>query len=341
MSQPKPHLTVATEPAPPRQPDRRRFLVQLGLLAGAGAVMLAPRALRSPAARRRRLETARPALGTWARVVVNEPDEARAARAAARAFAAIATVDAQMSIHRTDSQLARVNALAGISDAPVDRAVLDVVERAVGGARWTGGVYDPTILPLMRLYGYYGSGRDHYPSDRDVARALDVTGAAHVRLDRAAGRLGLDKRGVALDLGSIGKGWAVDRAIDAIRAEGVTSALVDLGGNVYGLGTPGDDEAGWSVGVAHPKTGAIDRVFTLKDAAIATSGNAEQHRVLDHVFVGHLFDARRGRPADGHLSATVMARTGLESDVNSTVAFLLGPSRFRGAPGALDAHFIG
>lgn len=340
MSQPKPHHIVAADSAPPRQPDRRRFLVQLGLLAGAGAVALVPRVVRSPK-RRRRLETARPALGTWARVVVCEADEARAARAVAGAFAALRTVDAQMSIHRLDSQVARVNALAGSGDLPVDPAVIDVVGRAVDAARRTGGVYDPTILPLMRLYGYYGSGRDRYPKDREIARVLEVTGHAHVRLDRASGRLGLDKAGTALDLGSIGKGWALDRAVDALRREGVGSALVDLGGNVYGLGAPEDEEAGWSVGVAHPVTGKIDRVFTLKDAAIATSGNAEQHRVLDHIRVGHLFDARRGRPADGHLSATVMARTGVESDLFSTIAFLLGPGRFRGTPGALDAHFIG
>ncbi|MGE5176560.1 MAG: FAD:protein FMN transferase [Hyphomicrobiales bacterium] len=299
-----------------------------------------PRVVR-PRARSRRLETARPALGTWARVVVSHPDERRASRAVAGAFAAIAAVDAEMSIHRSDSQIARVNARAGIGDAPVDASVLDVVGRALGAAERTGGVYDPTILPLMRLYGYYGSGRDHFPKDADIARTLDVTGWRHVRIDRAAGRIGLDRRGVALDLGSIGKGWALDRAVDAIRREGIESALVDLGGNVYGLGTPDEASAGWSVGVAHPKTGAIDRVFTLRDAAIATSGNAEQHRVLDHVLVGHLFDARRGRPAEGHLSATVMARTGVESDLLSTVAYLLGPSRFRGTPGALDAHFIG
>ncbi|HEX7078950.1 MAG TPA: FAD:protein FMN transferase [Candidatus Eisenbacteria bacterium] len=339
MSQPKPHHVVTTEPAPPRPNDRRRFLVQLGLLAGAGAMALVPRVVRAP--RRRRLETARPALGTWVRVVVNEPDEARAARAVGRAFAAIATVDAQMSIHRGDSQVARVNALAGRGDAAVDPAVLEVVDRAVDAARRTGGIYDPTILPLMRLYGFYDAKRQHYPSDRDVAAVLGVTGYGRVRLDRASGRLGLDTAGAALDLGSIGKGWALDRAVDALRAEGIESALVDVGGNVYGLGLPGDDEAGWSVGVAHPKTGRIDRVFTLRDTAIATSGNAEQHHALDRVFVGHLFDARRGRPADGHLSATVLARTGVESDLLSTVSFLMGPGRFRVVPGALDAHFIG
>jgi thiamine biosynthesis lipoprotein ApbE len=74
---------------------------------------------------------------------------------------------------------------------------------------------------------------------------------------------------------------------------------------------------------------------------VATSGNSEQTRMLGTLRIGHLFDAKRGLPADGHLSASVQCRTGVESDVCSTVSFLLGPDRFRGWPGVLDTHFIG
>jgi FAD:protein FMN transferase len=133
----------------------------------------------------------------------------------------------------------------------------------------------------------------------------------------------------------------VDRAAQALRDAGIRSGLVDIGGNVYGIGVPDDRAAGWSVGVLHPVTRQVDRVFVLRDAAVATSGNHEQYRVLAGLRVGHLFDARRGRPADGHLSASVEAATGVESDVCSTTAFLLGPSAFTGWPGASAVHFIG
>lgn len=340
MTETDPHHVVSPLKEAGRRTDRRRFLAQLGLLAGAGAGL--PFLRSSVLAKRlHRIETARPALGTWVRVVVQDPDPDRAERAAERAFAAIRRVDAQMSIHRADSQIARVNAAAGKGTVPVDGAVLDVVARAVEEARRTDGVYDPTVLPLMRLYGYYQSGRDRYPSDAEIGEALSVTGHRHVALDRTGSRIGLLRRGAALDLGSIGKGWALDRAVDGLRAERVHSGLVDVGGNVYGLGAPEESEAGWSVGVLHPETGKMDRVFLLRDAAVATSGNYEQSRVLGHVRVGHLFDAHRGRPAGGHLSASVVARTGTESDALSTVAFLLGPDRFRGHPGVLETHFIG
>jgi thiamine biosynthesis lipoprotein len=174
----------------------------------------------------------------------------------------------------------------------------------------------------------------------DQARPTDGDGGLGAA-DRSAGTLGLARSGAGLDLGSIGKGWALDRAVAALRREGIESGLVDVGGNVYGIGVPEDGAAGWAVGVLHPGTGRIDRTFHLRDAAVATSGNAEQHHRLGGREVGHLFDARRDRPADGPLSASVLAATGTESDVLSTVAFLVGPDRFRGWAGARAAHFIG
>ncbi|HEY6572911.1 MAG TPA: FAD:protein FMN transferase [Candidatus Eisenbacteria bacterium] len=343
MSEPNPDHIVDSPASSPSDPQaaRRRFLIQLGLVAGAGVIPFASRAASAGHPRPTRLETARPALGTWVRVVAVDGDEARAARGVERAFAAISRVDRQMSIHRTDSQLSRVNAAAGERSVRVDADVLDVVERACEGARRTAGLYDPTVLPLMRLYGFYDAKRSRYPSDREIAAALRVTGHGLVSIDRAAGTLGLTRRGASLDLGSIGKGWALDRAIDALRGEGISSGLVDVGGNVYALGAPDEGADGWSIGVAHPATGAVDRRFTLRDEAIATSGNAEQTHRLGSARVGHLLDARKGRPADGPLSATIRARTGVESDLGSTVAFLLGPGRFGGFPGALEAHFIG
>jgi thiamine biosynthesis lipoprotein len=337
MSRPDRHDALLDSPKP--AVDRRQFLLRLGLLAGAGAL---PFAIRAGAGRRpRRLEIARPALGTWVRVVAVDEDPARAVRAAERAFAAIALVDAQMSVHRPDSQLARVNRASGERAVRVDQAVTDVVAMALDNVPRTGGRYDPTVLPLMKLFGFYGSSRSSYPSDRDVHAVLDVMGARQVAIDRGSRTLGLRTKGAALDLGSIGKGWALDRAVEAIRAEGIRSALVDVGGNVYGLGAPEEDASGWSVAVVHPRTGAVDHTFVLRDRAVATSGNAEQFHYIGRTRIGHLMDALRGRPAEGPLSVSVEASTGVESDLLSTTAFLLGPSGFRGYPGALSVRFTG
>lgn len=336
---------VMPQPASATTFSRRRFLLGLGALAGAaacapllGKVRFA--GLAGPGGLAR-VERSRAGLGTWIRIVAQHRDEAVAERAVARAFAAIDRVDAQMSIHRPDSELARVNAAAGRHAVAVSPALLDVVQRARRDAFETGGVHDPTVLPLMRLYGFYHSGRTHLPTDREIARTLDLMGARLIVLDRAAGTLGLAREGAGLDLGSIGKGWAVDRAAEALRAAGVTAGLVDVGRNVYGLGRPDESSEGWRVGVLHPTTGEVDRVFTLHDTAVATSGNYEQWTELDGKRVGHLLDALHGRPANPHLSATVLAETGLESDENASRAFLLGRAGVAGQHGVLDTHFIG
>jgi thiamine biosynthesis lipoprotein len=332
-------LRVLPHEAPPLRFSRRRFLAGFGVLA-AGA-LCGPALSRVRIGPVTRVAVERPGLGTWIRIVARGDDPARAGRAVERAFAAIDLVDRQMSVHRADSQLARVNRAAGIGAVAVDDAVLEVVGRARARAERAGGAYDPTVLPLMRLYGFYGGGRDRYPGDRELAHALEAVGWRHVMVDRAAGTLGLARRGAGLDLGSIGKGWAVDQAVAALRAEGITSGLVDVGRNVYALGTPDARSDGWPVGVVHPASGAIDRVFTLRDQAVATSGNAEQHHRQGGIEVGHLLDARRGRPADGPLSATVLARTGTDADGISTVAFLLGAGAVRAWPEPLAVHVIG
>lgn len=317
---------------------RRRFLASLGLLAGAG--ILGPLLRSFPSRSRGAIEAGRPALGTWTRISVREADGARARRGIERAFAAIRLVDAQMSIHRADSQVSRASARAGRGPVAADPAVTHVVAMAVDAAARSGGIYDPTILPLMRLYGFYDSGRNRFPSDREIAAALEITGWRHLRVDAGEGTLGLDRAGMAIDLGSIGKGWALDRAVEGLRTEKIDCALVDVGGNVYGLGAPEESPEGWSVGVLHPVTGRLERTFHLRDSAVATSGNTEQTRALGGIRVGHLFDARGGRPANGHLSVSVQARTGVESDYLSTVAFLLGPDRFHGFSEVLATHFV-
>jgi thiamine biosynthesis lipoprotein len=314
---------------------RRGFLAGLGALAGAGLL-----AARPFAGGTRRLEASRPMLGTWVRIVARDPDPRRAARALEDAFAAIAHVDRTMSIHRADSQVARVNAAAGVSAVAVDAAVLDVVARAVGVAERTDGVYDPTVLPLMHAFGFYGAPVAGYPGARVLDAADALVDWRRIRIDRAAGTLALETRGAGLDLGSIGKGWAADVAVAAMRARGVRHGLVDVGGNVCGLGTPDDPAEGWSVGMFHPVTGALEHVFVLRDEAVATSGNHEQSRLVGGVRVGHLMNARRGAPAEGPLSVSTVARTGVLADAMSTTAFLVGPDRIRAFPEAREARFV-
>lgn len=347
MAEPKirPHLwrcTPAARPVAhgsgPGSAARRGFLAGIPLLALSG--LLGPVASRLPRRRTQRLECSRAGLGTWIRIVAQHANGERAELAISRAFAAIALVDTQMSIHRSDSELSRVNAMAGREAVAVSADLREVVTRARAASIASLGVYDPTVLPLMRLYGFYASGRAHLPTAQERARALDCVGAQHIIVDDVAGTLGLGRAGSALDLGSIGKGWAVDRAVAALRAEGVTSGLVDVGRNVYALGAPDEASDGWRIGVLHPDTGEVTRVLTLCDASVATSSNAEQSQVLDGTRVGHLLDARGGCPAHAYRSASVVARSGTSADTGSTLAFLLGHAGVASLPEVTQVELL-
>ena len=293
-------------PFPPAGPPsrakaftRRHFLAGLGLLAGAGVLAPVLRRAQRPSAAS--IEAGRPLLGTWVRVVARHPDRDRATRAVERAFAAMREVDGQMSVHRADSELSRVNRAAGLGPVRVSPALLDVVDAGLRVRAPLGWALRPDraaahdALRLLRP-----RAREPAHDGRGGPRAGRGRGFEDVHVDRGAGTIALARRGMGLDLGSIGKGWAVDRAVEALRAEGVTSGLVDAGGNVYGLGVPEDGADGWSVALFHPRTGRTERVFTLRDAAVATSANNERFRIIAGHRCGHIFDAQprhaRGRP---------------------------------------------
>ncbi len=271
-------------------------------------------------------QESRSLLGTLINIRIHHPDTRVASQAAAAAFDAIRDVDRVMSIHRPDSDLSRVNRLAGSEAVVVPPMLIEVMQTANRVHDLSGGAYDVTCLPLMRLYGFYDSGSRHYPSDRQVLKTLDAVGQRFISLNPETYELGITRAGTGIDLGSIGKGFAVDRAVKTLRAHGIENALVDAGGNIYAMGNAASHEAGWSVAIRNPMTpGTYFETLTLKDMAVATSGNYEQSVVLDGRRVGHHFDMRDGRPADGRLSTTIVAKTAVVADALSTPNFILGP----------------
>lgn len=292
----------------------------LGIL---GAIGLVRGRLSDPAGE---YQESRSLLGTFITIRIRNEDARSAAMAADEAFTAISEVDRVMSIHRADSELSRVNQLAGSDVAVVHPMLTEVLQLAGRIHDLSGGAYDVTCLPLMRLYGFYNSGSRHIPSDREVLRVLDAMGQRHVTVDSVAHTAGLARAGAGIDLGSIGKGYAVDRAADTLRAHGIRNALIDAGGNIYAMGDASPTETGWSVAIRNPvKPDAFFETIVLKDAAVATSGNYEQSTVLDGRKMGHLFDLRNGHPADGKLSTTVVAKSAALSDALSTTHYVMGP----------------
>ncbi|MCM2323046.1 MAG: FAD:protein FMN transferase [Oligoflexia bacterium] len=288
------------------------------------------------------------AMGTWVSITLFSTDEEQAFSAMSEAFAEVRKIDQLMSIHQASSQVSAINRAAGQEAVKVDPRLIEVLGTAIEHSRLTQGRYDVTILPVMRLFGFYGAAPVETPRDAEIARALDSVGYRHVQVDRVAGTVGLARRGSAIDLGSIGKGYAVERAAAVLQRRGISSALIDAGGNLYAMGAPHEDtdpRAGWTVGIRDPRGEARAplKTLVLRDQAVATSGVDQTKVRIGSREIGHIFDAVTGKPRRDWLSCTAVARTGTRSDALSTAAYILGQRDAEAAFGGegVQFHFFG
>jgi thiamine biosynthesis lipoprotein len=187
----------------------------------------------------------------------------------------------------------------------------------------TGGVFDPTALPLEQLWDYKAE-TPRLPSEDEIKAAQALVGWQ--RVERKPGSVYLPQRGMAIDLGGIGKEYAVDRVIEQSLPFGITDILVDFGRDVRGVGQA-PQGGPWSVGLEDPNDpGTCWGGVKMSNRAVTTSGDylrGFQHEGRQY---GHIIDPRSGRPvANGCHSATVIAPTCTEAGVLSTAALILGP----------------
>jgi thiamine biosynthesis lipoprotein len=266
-------------------------------------------------------------MGTYGRVTIVTPDSAAAAPTALAALGGFARVDSLMSNWTTTSEVARINRVAGVSTTSVEPEVATVIDASLRTWRGSEGAFDITVEPLVRLWGFIGGPR-RVPADAEIAATLRRVGAGKVRFDARARTIAFADSTVRIDLGGIAKGYAADVAADSLRAHGVSDALVDLSGNMVAIGhPPGADH--WRIGIRDPR----DRMpyfarLTVYDA-ISTSGQYEQFVAANGHAYGHILDPRTGRPAEGLISVTVVAPTGLMCDAWDTPLFVLGPAGAR------------
>lgn len=266
------------------------------------------------------------AMGTIVSITAVGRDKRWVENAIEAAFDEIRQVEQLMSVHDKHSQLSALNRAAGEQLVRVDGRVLEVAEAAMKYGRLTDGMLDVTVLPLMRLWGFYDQ-RNGLPGSDELRKNLSLVNAEHIKIDRKNQRIGLNKKGVQMDFGGVAKGYAVDRAGQVLRKYGVKSAIINGGGDIYAMGSPPDSDA-WLVGITDPlKPEQVFATTTLKDQAMATSGSYERYRIIDGKKYGHIIHPRTGLPVAGTLSTTVVAPSTLEADALSTAAFVFGPKQ--------------
>ena len=247
------------------------------------------------------------------------------AQALDRAFAKIRRLDGTLSTYKPDSEISALNRDAGGRGVFLSAETRELLGRALAPARTSEGAFDPTVGSLMRAWGFRTLDY-RMPDEATLEAARARVGFRYLHLE-ASGRDRIDKPGVEVDLGAIGKGFAVDRALAILREAGATAGRVDAGGN-QGVFGPPRFGAVWQFGIRHPRReGSLLGVLALASGSISTSGDAERGFWHDGVRYGHVVDPRTGQPVRGCLSVTVTGPSAEVADALSTTLYVLGPDR--------------
>jgi len=271
-----------------------------------------------------RHEQTRAAMGTEFTIVAYGDEEARLESAVNRAFDLIQQLGRRWSNRLPQSELSDVNRRAAHDAVSVPDDLFELLETSLRYSRQTGGAFDITVGPLVAAWGFVqGTGR--IPGPPELAEARARSGWRKLRLDPAARTVSFATPGMQLDLGGIGKGYALDCAGSLLRQSGVTGALLTAGASsILALGPP-PGANGWSVEIRDP----VDRKksaarWSLSGSSLSTSGNYEKFFRAGGRLYGHIMDPRTGYPAQGTLSVSVVATTATESDALSTAVFVMG-----------------
>jgi thiamine biosynthesis lipoprotein len=233
-------------------------------------------------------------------------------------------LDRMLSSYDPNSEISEVNRLGGIKPVKVSPETYQVMERALYFATISNGAFDPTILPVMRLWGF-GDPKQHVPSKEEIARALELVDYRKVQLSQQDSTVFVGERGMGVDLGAIAKGYAVDRMADIMRKEGVTSFLINAGGNVYASGLK-PDRTPWNVAVTDPRDPPeFLGIMKARDISIVSSGDYERSFEEGGQRYHHIIDPNTGYPSRTSRGTAVFLPSSTDADGLSTTLFILGP----------------
>jgi thiamine biosynthesis lipoprotein len=276
---------------------------------------------------------AAPAGGHWlhlsrpvmaCRFEITLPTSEKSGVAASRAaLEQAARLEQQLTVFKDNSEVSCINRTAAFGPVAVEPSLWALLTLCQELYRDTGGAFDITSAPLSRCWGFLRR-QGRVPEPEEIKETLALVGSDKLRLSHEGRTIRFDRRGLELNLGSIGKGYALDSMSSVIR-DSVHTALLSAGSSSFlAIGSGARWKSGWKVGIRHPAH--KDRriaVVRLRDCAMSTSGSEEQYFEHNGKQYGHIIDPRDGLPAEGIASVTVIAPTAALSDALST-AFYVG-----------------
>ncbi len=263
-------------------------------------------------------------MGTLFQVTI-AGDVNAATNGAKRAFARAKELDDKLSDYKADSELMRLCDKAGTGPVKVIDDLFAVMTDAQRIAKASDGAFDVTIGPIVRLWRLARRTRE-LPVEKELNDALTKVGHAKIVLGADSKTITLAQTGMKLDLGGIAKGYAAEEMIKVLRDHGCPRALVAAGGDIVAGDAP-SGAAGWSVSIAALEPGEQTQTILLANAAISTSGDAEQYVEIAGKRYAHIVNPKTGLGLTDHFAVTVLAKNGATADALATAAAVLGPER--------------
>lgn len=203
-----------------------------------------------------------------------------------------------------------------------DPEILNLLQVAFEVSKKSDGAFDITVEPLVELWGFYGKSY-YVPKDEEIKDCLSKVGYQHLALNN--GKLEKDNPDTKIDLGGIAKGYALVEAVRVLKAQGITSALIDAGGDVYALGKRGKKL--WKVGIKDPRQEGVLGYVEVEDLAVLGSGDYERFFIQDDKRYHHIFNPKTGYPTEGVMSVTLIYSNPVVAQAWTKVPFVLGPKK--------------
>ncbi len=268
------------------------------------------------------------AMATRFEIALHGENSASLRAAGEEALEEIERLEAQLSLFKPSSEISQLNARAAREPVRVTPTLFALLEHAKKLSEETDGAFDITVAPLMWCWGLM-QREGKIPSPEELADSRSKVGMHLVHLNRADLTVRFAREGVMLDLGAIGKGYAIERAAELLREAGVTGALLHGGtSTVHAIGHPPDSDA-WKIAIEQPlqkEEKILLATVQLKDESLSVSAVYGKSFEADGKIYGHVIDPRTGQPVSGALLAAVISPAATETDALSTALLTLGAS---------------
>lgn len=261
------------------------------------------------------------AMGSVFQIYLFTPDETAAWQDLKKISARLRALENLWSVFLPDSDLSKVNAAAGTGAVQVNPLTLHLLQESQKLNTLTGGLFDPTIEPVMRAFGFRSDPESliSFPSDRELAVLDSAIGIKNLILK--GNTVTLNHRLSGLDPGGIGCGLALDDTVSFLRSAGYDQAFLNFSGDVYALGS-GPEENGWPVEIVNPDHPEANETLLLTNLALSTSGAYENRRSNGRISWGHIMNPEHRKPSEPVKSVSVVAKTACLADGLSTAGFL-------------------